>query len=40
MKSEKTISEFLSNEYKEFAMYVIESRADTFTCRWIKTSTP
>lgn len=27
MKSEKTISEFLSNEYKEFAMYVIESRA-------------
>lgn len=27
MKSEKTISEFLSNEYKEFAMYVIENRA-------------
>lgn len=27
MKSEKTISEFLSKEYKEFAMYVIESRA-------------
>lgn len=24
---EKTISEFLSNEYKEFAMYVVESRA-------------
>jgi hypothetical protein len=24
---EKTISEFLSNEYKEFAMYTIESRA-------------
>ena len=25
--SQKTISEFLSNEYKEFAMYVIEGRA-------------
>lgn len=25
--TEKTISEFLSNEYKEFAMYVIEGRA-------------
>jgi DNA topoisomerase-2 len=25
--TEKTISEFLSNEYKEFAMYTIESRA-------------
>ncbi len=25
--NEKTISEFLSNDYKEFAMYVIESRA-------------
>ena len=24
---EKTISEFLSSEYKEFAMYVIEGRA-------------
>ena len=24
---EKTISEFLSNEYKEFAMYVVEGRA-------------
>lgn len=27
MTTEKTISEFLSNEYKEFAMYVIEGRA-------------
>lgn len=27
MVTEKSISEFLSNEYKEFAMYVIESRA-------------
>ena len=27
MMTEKTISEFLSNEYKEFAMYVIEGRA-------------
>jgi S-adenosylhomocysteine hydrolase len=25
--TEKTISEFLSNEYKEFAMYVVEGRA-------------
>jgi hypothetical protein len=25
--SEKTITEFLSNEYKEFAMYVVEGRA-------------
>lgn len=27
MMTEKTISEFLSNEYKEFAMYSIEGRA-------------
>ena len=27
MTTEKTISEFLSDEYKEFAMYVIEGRA-------------
>jgi len=27
MMAEKTISDFLSNEYKEFAMYVIEGRA-------------
>ena len=27
MMSEKTISEFLANDYKEFAMYVIEGRA-------------
>jgi DNA gyrase/topoisomerase IV subunit A len=27
MMTEKTISDFLSNEYKEFAMYVVEGRA-------------
>ena len=27
MMTEKTISQFLSDEYKEFAMYVIEGRA-------------
>ena len=27
MMTEKSISEFLSDEYKEFAMYVIEGRA-------------
>ncbi len=27
MNTKKTISEFLSNEYKEFAMYTIENRA-------------
>ena len=25
--TEKTISDFLANEYKEFAMYVVEGRA-------------
>lgn len=27
MKTDKTITEFLSNEYKEFSLYVIENRA-------------
>jgi hypothetical protein len=38
MINEKTISEFLSDEYKEFAMYTIESRAIPSVIDGLKTS--
>ncbi len=36
--NEKTISDFLSNDYKEFAMYVIEGRAIPSICDGLKPS--
>ncbi len=35
MKKEKTITDFLCNEYKDFAMYVIENRAVDFVSNWL-----